>query len=290
MNRILRATTKNQEVRAFVAETRDLVNKITQMHQTTPVASAALGRTLTAAAIMGVMLKGAKDQITINIKGEGPIGGIMARANGNGEVSGYVINPLVDISTKTNGKLDVSGAIGPGKLTVIRDFGLKEPYVGQIDLVSGEIADDLTYYYASSEQTNSVVALGVLVDKDYSIKQSGGFMIQLLPGASEETIIKLEENIHHISSVTAMFENGLNAEGILDAILKGLEPKIHEITSPEFKCNCSKQRYENALLTVGKDDLQEMIDADKTIETICHFCNSKYYFDKNELEVIMSRL
>jgi len=218
MNRIIRGMTKNQEVRAFVAETKDLVNRVTSMHKTTPVASAALGRTLTAGAMMGAMLKGEKDDLTISIKGDGPIGGVMVTANGLGEVRGYVTDPLVDIPRKTNGKLDVSAAIGQGKLTVIRDFGMKEPYVGQIDLVSGEIADDLTYYFASSEQTNSVVALGVLVDKDYSIKQSGGFIIQLLPGATEETISTLEKNIRGLHSVTAS-ERAMVRKMIVDSVV-----------------------------------------------------------------------
>lgn len=290
MDRIVRAMTKNQEVRAFVAETRELVNTVSSMHKTSPVASAALGRTLTAGAMMGAMLKGKKDILTISIKGDGPIGGVMVTANGLGEVRGYVTDPLVDIPRKANGKLDVSGAIGNGKLTVIRDLGLKEPYVGQIDLVSGEIADDLTYYFASSEQTNSVVALGVLVDRDYSIKQSGGFIIQLLPGATEETITKLENNIRGLHSVTAMFENGMKAEDILDIVLGGLEPKITEITSPEFSCHCSHEKFEDALLTIGQEDMDEMIDAGETIETHCHFCNKHYYFTVDELKAIRIRM
>ncbi len=290
MNRILRAITENGEVRAFVAETRDLVNTITSMHKTSPVASAALGRTLTAGAMMGAMLKGDKDILTISIKGDGPLGGIMVTANGLGHVRGYVTEPFVDIPTKPNGKLDVSGAIGQGKLTVIRDLGLKEPYVGQIDLVSGEIADDLTYYFASSEQTNSVVALGVLVDRDYTIKQSGGFIVQLLPGVTEETISQLESNIHGITSVTSMFEDGMKAEDILEKVLEGLSPKINEITSPEFKCQCSKEKFENALLTIGHEDMDEMIGTGETIETSCHFCNTQYYFTIDELKTIRLRM
>jgi len=287
MDRILRATSKNNEVRAFVAETRDLVNKGTSMHHTTPVASAALGRLLTGGAMMGVMLKGNNDLITLNIKGDGPLGGVLVTTNAKGQVKGYVQNPLVDIPTKTNGKLDVSGSIGKGTMTVIRDLGLKEPYVGQIELVSGEIADDLTYYFASSEQVPSVVALGVLVDTDYSIKQSGGFIIQLLPGASEETIKQIESNIHDLPSVTAMFENGFKGEDILGKILMDLEPKVHEVIIPEYKCNCSKSRVEKALISVGEKDIQEMIDDGETIELNCHFCDEKYHYTVDELKELL---
>jgi molecular chaperone Hsp33 len=290
MNRIIRATSKNQEVRAFVADTRELVNTAVSMHQTSPVASAALGRLLTAGVIMGLNLKGEKDMLTISIKGKGPLGGVLVTADSFGHVKGYVNNPDVDIATKENGKLDVSGAIGKGSLTVIRDFGLKEPYVGQIELVSGEIADDLTYYFASSEQTPSVVALGVLVDVDYTIKQSGGFLIQLLPGAKEETISRIEENIHNIQSVTSMFEADFSLEDILDKILAGLEPVILDESHPKYYCNCNKSRVEKALISIGKKDIQEMIDDGETIELNCHFCDKKYYFDLEELQAIYEKI
>lgn len=287
MDRILRATSKNNEVRAFVAETRDLVNEATKMHKTTPVASAALGRLLTGGAMMGVALKNNNDLITLNIKGDGPLGGVLVTTNAKGEVKGYVQNPAVDIPTKSNGKLDVSGAIGKGNLTVIRDLGLKEPYVGQIELVSGEIADDLTYYFASSEQVPSVVALGVLVDTDYSIKQSGGFIIQLLPDASEETISQIEANIHSLPSVTAMFENGYKGEDILGKVLEHLEPQVHDVIIPKYKCNCDKARVEKALISVGAKDIQEMIDDGETIELNCHFCDKKYHFSVDELKDLL---
>lgn len=289
MDRILRATSKNNEVRAFVAETRELVNEGCRMHKTTPVASAALGRLLTAGAMMGITLKGNKDLLTLNIKGDGPLGGVLVTTNPKGEVKGYVQNPLVDIPTKENGKLDVSGAIGKGSLTVIRDLGLKEPYVGQIQLVSGEIADDLTYYFASSEQVPSVVALGVLVDTDYTIKQSGGFILQLLPGAKEETIAQIEDNIHNLPSVTAMFENGFKAEDILEKILMDLEPMIHDVTIPEYKCNCSKERVEKALISVGENDIQEMINDGERIELTCHFCDKLYHFEIDELKELLEK-
>jgi molecular chaperone Hsp33 len=290
MNHILRATTENQEVRAFIADTRELVNEAVQRHQTTPVASAALGRLLTAGAMMGVTLKGENDLITITVKGDGPIDAITVTVDGEGHIKGYVNNPFVDIPNKPNGKLDVSGAVGEGMLTVIRDFGLKDPYIGQCELISGEIAEDLTYYFASSEQTPSVVALGVLVDKDYSIKQSGGFILQLMPGASEETIATIERNIHAIESVTAMFESGMKSEDILNKVLDGLNPRVLEITHPEFFCNCSKDRVEKALISIGKKDIASMITDGETIEMKCHFCNEKYDFSVPELQIILERL
>lgn len=287
MNRIIRANSENQEVRAFVAETKELVNTAVSKHGTWPVASAALGRLLTAGAMMGVTLKGEKDLITLTVSGDGPIEKITVTVDGSGHVKGYVNNPAIDIPTKSNGKLDVSGAVGQGMLTVIRDYGLKEPYIGQIELISGEIAEDLTYYFASSEQTPSVVALGVLVDKDYTIKQSGGFMIQLMPGASEETISKIEDNIRCVDSVTNMFEAGLTAEDILQKILMGLSPKITEITYPEFYCNCSKERVEKALISIGKKDIEAMIHDQEPIEMKCHFCNEAYHFTVGELKEIL---
>lgn len=196
----------------------------------------------------------------------------------------------MDIPVKANGKLDVSEAVGDGDLIVIRDLGLKEPYVGQIKLISGEIADDLTYYFASSEQVPSVVALGVLVDRDYTIKQSGGFILQLMPGASEETIVQIEKNIHDIPSVTAMLEKGLSAEDILDRVLNGLDPKVHEVIAPEYRCDCCKARVEKALISIGRDDIQEMIDDGETIEMKCHFCDKKYHFNIDELKEIMKRI
>jgi len=290
MNSILRATTENQEVRAFVAQTRDLVNEAARRHYTTPVASAALGRLLTSGAMLGVTLKGEDDLITLTIKGDGPIDSIVVTVDGAGHVKGYVNNPFVEIPTKENGKLDVSGAVGAGMLTLIRDYGLKEPYIGQCELVSGEIAEDLTYYFASSEQTPSVVALGVLVDKDYTIKQSGGFIIQLMPGATDETISIIEKNIREIESVTAMFEAGLESEDILNKILSGLEPKVLEITHPEFFCNCSKERVEKALISIGKKDISEMIQEGEPIEMKCHFCNETYTFTVDELQTIKDSL
>jgi molecular chaperone Hsp33 len=287
MDKLLRATTKNGEIRAFAANTKELVNVARSYHQTTPVASAALGRLLTAGVMMGSMLKGEQELLTLNIKGDGPIGGVLVTANGAGQVKGYVNNPLVDLPLKVNGKLDVSGAIGVGNLTVIKDLGMKEPYVGQVELVSGEIAEDITYYYASSEQTPSVVALGVLVDTDYSIKQSGGFIIQLLPQAKEETIVQLEKNIQELPSITQMFESGLDEEAILKKVLEGFEVLVHNISSPEYYCNCSRERVEKALITIGKEELDAMIQDGEPIEMNCHFCDKKYIFEMEDLKKLI---
>ena len=289
MDKILRATTKNGEVRAFAANTKELVNIARVYHQTTPVASAALGRLLTAGAMMGVTLKGEKELLTLTIKGDGPIGGVLVTANGAGQVKGYVHNALVDLPLKQNGKLDVSSAIGKGSLTVIRDLGLKEPYVSQIELISGEIAEDITYYYANSEQTPSVVALGVLVDIDYSIKQSGGFIIQLLPQATEETIKKIEQNIQTLPSVTSMYESGLNEQGILEKALEGFEVQINDVTKPEYHCNCSRERVERALISIGEKELDSIIQDGEPIEMKCHFCDNKYIFDIDEIKKIKNQ-
>lgn len=286
MNKILRATTKNKEVRAFVADTKDLVNEAVEIHGTSPVSSAALGRLLTAGAMMGVTLKGSKDLITLTIKGDGHIKTLIVTANGSGHVKGYISNPIVDIPVNDHGKLDVSKAIGKGSLTVIRDLGLKEPYVGQVELISGEIADDLTYYFASSEQVPSVVALGVLTTQKDIIKQAGGFIIQLMPGASEETIKQIEKNIHSIPSVTSMFEQGLDSEGILSKVLEGFEVTLHDVLEPEYRCNCSRERMEKALISIGKDDMKDMIHDGETIEMNCHFCNKKYHFDIERLKTL----
>jgi len=289
MNRILRATSKNQEVLAFVADTKELVNKAVSLHQTMPPASAALGRLLTAGAMMGLTLKGDKDLLTLTVKGDGPLGSVLVTADSKGKVKGYVSHPQVELDRKENGKIDVSGAVGKGTLTVVKDLGLKEPYVGHIELVSGEIADDLTYYFAASEQIPSVVALGVLVDVDYTIRQSGGFIVQLMPGASEETIKTIEENIHQIDSVTDMFEQGMTPEMILEKVLRNLEPKIHEESQPEYRCNCSKDRVEKALISVGAKELHEMIQENEPIEMNCHFCGKKYTFSIETLKDLLEK-
>lgn len=281
---ILRGTAAGAQIRVFVADTRELVQTAFEHHHTMPVASAALGRTLTAAAMMGATLKSEEDVLTIQIKGDGPLGKITVTADAGGNVKGYVLNPSLEIPPKPNGKLDVSGGIGNGVLTVIKDMGLKEPYVGTIPLQTGEIAEDITYYYVASEQVPSSVGLGVLVDKDYSIKRAGGFMIQLMPFAEEETISKLEENLSQIRSVTKLYEDGLSAEDILEKLLEGLEPKITDRINPGFSCDCSKEKVSRVLISLGSKELDSMIADQETIEVHCDFCNQFYYFSIEELE------
>ncbi|MBE5980583.1 MAG: Hsp33 family molecular chaperone HslO [Paenibacillaceae bacterium] len=280
---IVRATAGNHQIRAFAATTRDLVEHARQAHNTSPVATAALGRLLTAGGMMGIMMKGEEDLLTIKIQGSGPIEGLTVTADSKGNVKGYAYNPGVMLPPNEFGKLDVGGAVGEGVLSVIQDIGLKEPYVGQTILVGGEIAEDITYYYANSEQTPSSVALGVLMNKDNTVKQAGGFIIQLLPGASEEMIELLEKRLSEIHSVTSLLEEGKTPEMILTYILGGLGLEIMEQTPVQFTCNCDKQRVEKALISIGRKELEEMIEDGKSIEVNCHFCNKHYEFTVEDL-------
>ncbi len=290
MDYILRATAGNGSVRVFIANTKETVNTSFLTHKTSPVMTAALGRTLTGGALMGCMLKDDKDILTINIKCDGPGGGIIVTANNKVEVKGYCFNPMVDIPLKPSGKLDVSGALGKGSITVIKDLGLKEPYVGQVPLVSGEIAEDLTYYFAVSEQIPSAVALGVLVDRDYTVKQAGGFVIQVLPNADEETVSAIENKMSEIKSVTSMFESGMTAEDILQYILGNFNLKILDKINVSFKCGCSREKVEKALLSIGKEELDDIIKTDKKATLHCHFCNTDYEFNEEYLKKLMASL
>ena len=283
MDYILRATAGNGAVRVFVANTRETVEKAFEYHKTSPVISAALGRALTGAAMMGSMLKGEDDMLTLQIKGDGPAGIITVTSDSKSRVKGYAGNPRVDIPLTEDGKLDVKGAVGKGTLTVMKDMGLKEPYVGQIPLVSGEIAEDLTYYFAKSEQTPSAVALGVLVDKDYSIKQAGGFIIQLMPEADEDTIFSLEIKLNEIEPVTTMLEKGMTPEDIMDYLIGDLEPNILDKVPVEYYCNCSRERVEKALVSIGKKEIAKIIEEDGKATLHCHFCNKDYEFGEEDL-------
>ena len=286
---IIRATAAEGQVRAFAATTRELTEYARAAHNTSPLATAALGRLLTAGAMMGIMMKGKDDLLTLKIEGDGPIGGLTVTADSQGDVKGYVFNPSVMLPPNSKGKLDVGGALGVGVLSVIRDIGLKEPYVGQTILVTGEIAEDLTYYYASSEQTPSSVALGVLMNKDNTVKQAGGFIIQLLPGASEEVISALERRLGEIDSITKLLDQGNTPEMILEHILGDFGLEITEKHPTRFFCNCTKERVEKALISVGKKEIQEMIDEGKTIEVNCHFCNKNYAFTVEELKEMLEK-
>lgn len=283
---MVRATAADAQIRAFACTTKGVVEKARSAHNTSPVVTAALGRLLSAGLMMGSMLKSEKDILTLQIKGDGPVGGLTVTADASGKVKGYPNVPDVMIPLKPNGKLDVSGAIGNGYLSVIKDMGLKDPYVGQTDLQTGEIAEDLTYYFAVSEQVPSVVGLGVLVDKDVTVKQAGGFIVQLMPFADDAVIDKLEENIKKLASVTAMLDEGKTPEQMLEIVLDGLNPEFLDEMAVDFACNCSKERVEKALISIGRRDLKEMIDEGKEVEINCHFCNTDYLFSVEELKEI----
>lgn len=273
---IIRATAAEGQIRAFAATTRDLVEYTRSAHNTSPVATAALGRLLTAGAMMGIMMKGEKDLLTLKIEGDGPIGGLTVTADSRGNVKGYAFHPEVMLPPNAKGKLDVGGALGIGVLSVIKDIGLKDPYVGQTILVTSEIAEDLTYYFATSEQTPSSVALGVLMERDNTVKQAGGFILQMMPGASEEVISALEKRLGEITSITALLDAGNTPEMILEHILGDFGLEILDKLPTAFSCNCSEERIEKALISVGKQELQSMIEDGKTIEVNCHFCNKHY--------------
>ncbi len=286
---IVRATAADNQIRAFAATTRNLVEHARSVHNTSPVATAALGRLLTAGAMMGSMMKGTDDLLTLQIKSDGPIGGITVTADSKANVKGYVYHPEVMLPPSPKGKLDVGGALRPGILSVIKDMGLKEPYVGQTELVSGEIAEDITYYYAVSEQVPSSVALGVLMNKENTVRQAGGFIIQLMPFAEEEVIRKLEEKIAGLPSITSLLEAENTPESILTTILGDMGLSILDTMDTSFYCNCTKERVEKAIVSIGKKEIQEMIDENETIEVNCHFCNSKYHFDVDDLKEIIKR-
>ena len=284
---IVRATAGNGSIRAFAATTRDLVQHAREIHHTSPVASAALGRMLTAAAMMGSMLKGDKDILTLQVRGEGPLQGIVVTSDSKAQVKGYVFNPNVEIPDLIPGKLNVSGAIGAGHLSVIKDIGLKEPYVGQTILMTSEIAEDLTYYFANSEQIPSSVGLGVLMNKDNTVRQAAGFIIQLMPFAEEAVIARLEQKLTEVTHISSLLDEGMTPEELIEYVLADFEPKILDKVPAEYYCNCSKERVEKAVASVGKKDLQEMIEEGKPIEVNCHFCDKKYEFTVEDLKNLM---
>lgn len=285
---IVRATAADHQLRAFAVTSRDIVEKAREIHNTSPVATAAIGRLLTAVSMMGSMMKGEKDVLTLQIECGGPIGGITVTADSNADVKGYVNNPNVILPPNAQGKLDVSGALGPGFLNVIKDIGLREPYNGQTHLVSGEIAEDLTYYFATSEQVPSSVGLGVLMDKDNHVRQAGGFIIQVMPDTDDEVIDKLEARLGEVHSVTDMLDKGMTPEDILGYVLDGMDVEILETIPTQYKCNCSVERVSKAIASIGKKDLQEMIDDGEPIEVNCQFCGSHYKFDTEQLKTFMN--
>ena len=288
---IIRAVTDDGSIRAFACYTKDMVNEAFRHHQTSPVATAALGRVLTASAMMGAMLKGEKDTVSIQLTGNGPLGRVLAVSDSKSNVKGYVDYPQVDMPLNTNGKLNVGKAVGTdGFLTVINDIGMKEPYIGKIPLVTGEVGDDLTKYFAVSEQIPSAVGLGVLVDTDYTAKTAGGFIVQVMPEATEDDISKLEENLGQINSVTALFEDGKNPEDILKMLLFGFEYHITDTIDTAYYCNCSRERVEKALISLGSEEIEKIIAEDGKAELSCHFCSNKYEFNEDDLKALLAEM
>ena len=287
---LLRGNSMDGAVRVFVAITTDLVNRAHEIHHTYPVATAALGRTLTAAAIMGAGMKNETDTTTIQFKGDGPLGSIVAVTDSHSHVRGYVANPFVDLPLNKKGKLDVGGGVGKGYLNVIRDLGMKEPYAGQVPIVTGEIAEDLTFYFARSEQIPTAIALGVLVDTDSSVKAAGGFMIQLMPEATEDIAIKLEEKMKTIKPVTQMIDSGMSAEDIFFHITEDFDMLMeNKPIMPMYECKCSKERMERALISIGKKELEDLIEDQGEAELTCQFCDKKYTFSKEALEELLKK-
>lgn len=283
---IVRATAANAQIRAFAVTSRELVECARSAHNLSPVVTAALGRLMTGGVMMGSMLKGEKDILTLQIKGAGPVHGLTVTADSQGNVKGYADNPQAMMPPNSKGKLDVGGVIGLGVLTVIKDMGLKEPYSSTIELKTGEIGDDLTYYFAASEQVPSSVALGVLMDKNNTVRQAGGLIIQLMPFTDEKVIGRLEEKLAALPPMTALLEEGNTPEQILQIVLGDFGVEITGTLPVQFYCNCSKERVEKVLISLGRKELQKLIDDGKDVELNCHFCNTNYVFTVEELEKI----
>lgn len=283
---LVRATAANGQIRAFAVRTTDTVEEARQRHNCSPVVSAGLGRLMSAALMMGSMMKGEKDVLTLKVEGSGPVGMYLATANSHGKVKGYAANPGVVLPANSAGKLDVAGSIGVGLLTVTRDIGLKEPYSGTCELISGEIAEDITYYFASSEQTPSSVGLGVLMTKENTVDAAGGFIIQVMPDATEETISGIEEKLATVSSVTSLMSEGKTPEDILGIILGDVGLEILDRMPVGFKCDCSREKVKDALALVSREEMAQIIADNKPIEVVCHFCNTSYNFDVQELKMI----
>ncbi len=283
---MVRATAADGQIRAFAITAKDLVETARKQHNTSPVMTAALGRLLSGAAMMGAMMKGEKDLLTIQIQCSGPAKGLIVTADARGHVKGYPQTAEVLLPPNAKGKLDVGGALGLGVMSVIKDMGMKEPYVGQIELKTGEIADDLTYYFATSEQIPSSVGLGVFMNKDNTVRLAGGFILQLMPFAKEETIARLEERIANLDSVTALLEKGNTPQELLKEVLGEIPFEVTDTIEAKFQCDCSKERISKSLATLGKKDLDELIAGGEGIEVKCHFCNTAYWFDTAELRTI----
>ena len=289
-DKIIRAVAKDGMVRIIAGTTTNLVEDARVIHECTPVASAALGRMITAGALLGATLKSENEVMTLRINGGGDAEGVVVTAYEGAKVKGYIGNPYGDLPLNANGKLDVGGYVGKnGTLMVIKDLGMKDPYVGQVPIHSGEIAEDLAYYFTVSEQTPSAVSLGVLVDKDYSIKVAGGFIIQMLPGADEFLADIITYRLEEIPSLTTMLDEGKSMDDILEYIFGDMDLKILEEVTPEFYCNCSREKVEKALISIGEKDLREIYEDGKEEEVVCHFCNRKYKFTNEDIKDLLEK-
>lgn len=287
---VIRVTAANGYIRGFAARTTDLVQEAQRLHGLSPVASAALGRTMTAAIMLAADMKGKKDTLSIIIKGDGPLGSVVVVANSDGDIKGYVSNPNVDLPLNAQNKLDVSAAVGKnGRITVIKDLGLKEPYIGQADLISGEIGEDVAYYLTVSEQQPSAVALGVLVNPDCSVKAAGGYIIQALPGAPDEVIADIEKRISSIPSISRQFDEGKSPEEVLEGILGEYGMQVKAVKDVRFKCDCNRERLKYILMGMDEKELVDIIEKDKRAEVICHYCNRKYVFEQEELKELLEK-
>ncbi len=289
MDEIIRAITSDGYLKAYVINSTETIRDAQGLHQTGKVASAALGRALTAALILANDMKNETDRVSVQFRSEGPIGNVVAEANGQNQVKGFVSNPDVVLPLREDGKLDVGGALGhKGSLTIVRDIGMKEPYVGTVELISGEIAEDISYYYMQSEQIPTVLGLGVLVAQNFAILSAGGFMIQLLPGAPDSIVDQVEANVKALpKSISALIADGKNATEILGMLLTGFDYQILSKKEPSYRCDCSRYRVETALISLGKKELEKMIEEEDTTEVSCHYCNKKYHFSKEDIKMLL---
>ncbi len=290
MGKIVRTISEDGGIICCAIDSTDMVYRAEQIHTTSATVTAAMGRLMTAASIMGSMLKGEDNSVTLRIKADGPIGALIAVSDAKGNVKAYVENPVVEIPLNSYGKLDVSGAVGKdGMLYVIKDIGMKEPYIGQVPIVSGEIAEDITNYYATSEQTPSVCGLGVLVNPDLTVKSAVGFLVQLMPGVDDESIDKLENNINALEPVSKMLADGMTPEDIAFKVLDGFAPQVLDTFNASYKCDCSKERVERALISIGRDELLKMADEQPETSVECHFCDKVYKFTPDDLRKLAER-
>ncbi|MFZ7130784.1 MAG: Hsp33 family molecular chaperone HslO [Eubacteriales bacterium] len=290
MDYVISATIKNEQVRAYAIDGTEMTKESQRIHNSLPVVTAAVGRVLNAVAMMSMMLKNDKDKISAQIKCHGPIESILVIGNTKGQLKADVLNPHVDLPLKDNDKLDVADAIGGGTLTIVKDFGLKNPTIGTVEIVSGEIAKDFTYYFVISEQTPSVVSLGVLVNPDGSVRRSGGFIIQLMPNYSEELVAFIEEKISTLESVTQLMEMGKTPEDILHLIFKEYEVNMNQKREITYHCDCNRQRFQRGILSLGREELRSIIEEDERAEVLCHFCGKEYTFTKENLEELLREI